>query len=141
MTGMPRRAIVLAPGMGEGVILEIRSALTLIIPPVRREAGSTALWVAVPNIPFAMCGPMIPTKPRGPQNAVTAQVIRQQLRRALRRIFDGIPPESSVNSSPKSMRSRPLWLNDAIISPAASVPAMIPVSVHVVLEKLPADQL
>ena len=61
MTGIPRRAMVLATGIGEGVILDIRSALTPISPPVISEAGSTALWDEVPISAFAMWGPMMPT--------------------------------------------------------------------------------
>ena len=141
MTGMPRRAMVLATGIGVGVILDIRSALTPIRPPVSKEPGSTALWDEVPSSALAMWGPMMPTKPSGPQKAVTAPVMRLQLSRADRRMLEGVPPESSVNSSPKSMRSSPLWLNKAMIKPAASVTAMIAVSVHVVFVKLPADQL
>ena len=89
---MPRSAIVLATGIGDGVILEMRSAQTPIKPPVRREAGSTDLCDEVPSRALAICGPMMPTKPSGPQNAVTAPVIRLQLRSADMRIFDGVPP-------------------------------------------------
>ena len=141
MTGMPSRAIVLATGIGDGVILDMRSAQTPISPPVRSDAGSTALWDDVPNSALAMWGAMMPTKPRGPQKAVAAPVMRLQLRSADRRIFEGFPPESSVNSSPKRIRSRPLWLRSDIKSPMTSAPAMIAVSAHVVFEKLPADQL
>ena len=133
--------MVLATGIGEGVIREIRSAHTPIRPPVRSDAGRTNLCDEVPSSALAMWGPMMPTKPSGPQNAVTAPVMRLQLSRADKRILGGVPPESSANSSPKSMRSSPLWLNNAMINPAASVTAMIAVSVHVVFVKLPADQL
>ena len=103
---MPRSAIVLATGIGEGVILEMRSAHTPIKPPVNMEAGSTILWDEAPSIAFAIWGPMMPTNPIGPQNAVTAPVMRLQLSNAPRRIFEGWPPDSSVNSSPKRIRSR-----------------------------------
>ena len=141
MTGMPISAIVLAIGIGTAVILDTRSAQTPIIPPVSSEAGSIVLWADVPSSAFAMCGAIMPTNPIGPQNAVTAPVMMLQLSNADMRIPDGLPPESSVNSSPNSIRSRPLWLHSEMVSPAISVPAMIAVSVHVVLEKLPADQL
>ena len=133
--------MVLATGMGEGVILDIRSAHTPIRPPVRSEKGSVALWEDVPSSPLAMCGPIMPTNPIGPQNAVTAPVMRLQLRSAHKRILDGRPPASSVNSSPNRIRSRPLWLHSDIVSPAISAPVIMVASVHVVLEKLPADQL
>ena len=141
MTGMPRSAMVLATGIGVGVILDIRSALTPIRPPVSKEAGSTALWDEVPSSALAMWGPMMPTKPSGPQKAVTAPVMMLQLSSDHKRILEGLPPDSSVNSSPNRIRSRPLWLRSDMMSPRTNVPAIIVVSVHVVFEKLPADQL
>ena len=78
----------------------------------------------------------MPTNPSGPQNAVTAPVMMLQLMSDHRRILEGLPPDSSVNSSPKRIRSRPLWFRSDMMSPRMSVLAMIVVSVHVVLEKL-----
>ena len=141
MTGMPTRAIVLAVGSGEGDSWLMRSAAMLMMPPVSIEAGMMTLCDDVPNIHLAMCGAVMPTKPSGPQKAVTAPVIMQQLRRAVSLMFPTFAPPISANSSPNSMMSRPLRPAMASAVPIRTAMASVMMSDQVVVEKLPADQL
>lgn len=85
--GTPTIAIVLATGSTFGDAWEIRSAVTAVTAPARSEAGSIVLCADVLKMPLAMCGATIPTKPRGPQNAVTVAARRLQLNNALCRIL------------------------------------------------------
>ena len=141
ITGTPTTAIVLAIGRGEGVEREIRSAADAVMAPVSSEAGSMTLCDEVLNMPLAICGATIPTKPIGPQKLVTADVIKQQLMMDRSLILRTGAPAMDANSSPNRMMSRPLILQIARVVPAARTIANIPISFHPLLEKLPADQL
>lgn len=141
MTGTPTIAIVLAIGRGEDVERDRRSAAKAVRAPVSREAGRITLWDEVLNIPLAMCGATIPTKPIGPQKLVAAAVIKQQLRIEERLILRTSAPAMAAKSSPNRMMSRPLVLRIAMNDPAARTAAMIVISFHPLFEKLPADQL
>jgi len=83
----------------------------------------------------------MPANPRGPQNAVTAPVMMQQLMSAESLILEVSAPAISANSSPKSMMSRPLRLLKAMAEPTTAAPSMMKICGHVEVEKLPADQL
>ena len=80
-------AIVLAIGRGDAVVRDRRSAASAVTAPVSKDAGIIVLCEAVLNMLLAICGATMPTKPIGPQNAVMAAVVRQQLRIAERRIL------------------------------------------------------
>ena len=80
-------AIVLAIWRGEAVARDRRSAARAVIAPVSNDPGMIVLWVAVLNMPLAICGATIPANPIGPQKAVTTAVVRQQLRMAVMRIL------------------------------------------------------
>ena len=71
MIGMPISAIVLPTGRGVGKAFERMSATRVSPAPVSITAGMTFMCTDVPRKPLAMCGATIPTKPSGPQNAVT----------------------------------------------------------------------
>ena len=139
--GTPTIAIVLATGRTLGEACEMMSAVTAVTAPVRREAGIIVLWTDVLKTPLAMCGATIPTKPSGPQNAVTVAARRLQLNNALSRIFLTGAPDISANSSPKRTMSRPFEFLTASMMPKASTAVIMQISLHPVLEKLPADQL
>ena len=94
--GTPTIAIVLAIGRTLGDACEMRSAVIAVTAPVRREAGIIVLWTDVLKTPLAMCGATIPTKPSGPQNAVTVAARRLQLNNALSRIFLTGAPDISA---------------------------------------------
>lgn len=141
MTGMPTTAMVLAVGRGAEASCESRSAARLIMQPVRSEAGRMVLWAEVRQMARAICGATMPTKPSGPQNAVTAPVSTQLLSRA-RNLMPVTPaPAICANSSPKSMMSSPLRLLYDMMKPIAKAAAIIRIWGHVELEKLPAVQL
>ena len=70
--------------------------------------GNTILCTAVPVRRLTICGATMPTKPIGPQNAVTAPVISALPRMALNRIAVGLAPERAAYSSPNRMMSSPL---------------------------------
>ena len=129
MTGMPISAIVLPAGTGTGVARDRMSAAAAQAPPVAILTGSTILCTAVPVIRRAICGAIIPTKPIGPQNAVTAPVMIQHPVRDTHLIFSGIAPESEEYSSPNSRMSSPLVLLKARQEPIipAAVMTAIPV--------------
>lgn len=141
MIGIPVRAMVLAAGSGAGETCDNMSEVRPMIPPVMREAGMMTLCDDVPNIHLAICGAVMPTKPSGPQKAVTAPVMMQQLSRADSLISDTFAPAICANSSPNRTMSRPLHPMQAIAVPAVSAPPMMRMSVQVVVVKLPADQL
>ena len=141
MTGMPIRAIVLETGIGPGAICDSRSAPKPIMAPVNKLAGRMILCEEVLRIALAMCGAVIPTKPKGPQNAVTAPVSMQQLISEIVLILPVSAPDISANSSPNMIMSSPLRLRMAVYRP---ITALIPTNMicsHVLFEKLPADQL
>ena len=83
----------------------------------------------------------MPRKPIGPQKAVTAPVMILQLISALKWIFRVSAPVICAKSSPKRIMSRPLCPPAAITLPMMSAIIIIPISDHLVNEKLPADQL
>lgn len=139
--GTPTIAIVLATGRTLGDACDMRSAPTAVAAPVRREAGSIVLCADVLKAPLAMCGATIPTKPSGPQNAVTVAARRLQLNIARYLILRIGAPDISANSSPKRSMSRPFAFFHARMMPMASTAVMMHISLHPVLEKLPADQL
>ena len=141
MIGMPARAIVLEIGIGVEVICENRSAVIPIVLPQRNDPGIVDLWADVFHIVLAMCGAAIPTKPIGPQNAVTVPVITQQLISALALILCGRAPERTANSSPNRIMSSPLLLDMASADPSTRATDMIMISLPDVVEKLPAAQL
>ena len=113
----------------------------LIIAPVISEAGNMFLCDEVPSAALAMCGATIPAKPSGPQNAVTAAVMMQQLKSADSLILTVSAPAISANSSPKSMISSPFRFLNAMKEPSSSEQSMMKICGHVEVEKLPADQL
>ena len=134
-------AIVPAAGRGVGEACEIRSDVSAVMLPQRKEAGRTIVCEDVFHIALAMCGATMPTNPSGPQYAVTAPVIMQQLSMAWTLIVSGAAPAISANSSPNSMMSRPLRPRNAMMAPMAVAAAITAIPFHVVEEKLPADQL
>ena len=138
---MPANAIVLETGIGAGVICEIRSAMIPMILPHINEPGMIILWADVFKMVLAMWGATMPTKPIGPQNAVTVPVIRQQLSKAEMRILSGLAPVSFANSSPKRMMSSPVLLVNAMMNAISRVADIIMISFRDVVPKLPADQL
>ena len=138
---MPITAIVLAVGSGEGARWDMRSAPRLMKAPVRTDAGSMCMCADVFRIPLAMCGETMPTKPIGPQKAVTAAVSMQLPSIAVILIFPVSAPAISANSSPKSMMSSPLCARIDRARPASRAAPMIAVWPQVVVLKLPADQL
>ena len=122
---MPISAIMLPAGTGIRHNWQIMSALTPKMPPVAMLTGSTVRCLAVPESFLAMCGATIPTNPTGPQNAVTAPVITDAESRAAVLVFCGLAPESTANSSPKSMMSSPFALARAIVTPMTRAADMI----------------
>lgn len=86
MIGMPTNAIVEAIGRGCPDNCETRSAPTPITLPESSERGMTILCEELLLMALAICGATIPTNPSGPQNAVTAPVIIEQLNRAENRM-------------------------------------------------------
>ena len=108
MTGMPTNAIVLATGRGAGDSWEIRSATRLIAAPVSIAEGRMIWWAEEPVVARAICGATIPTNPIGPQNAVTAAVIRQQLKSDRSLIIPVSAPDICAYSSPNNIMSNPL---------------------------------
>lgn len=122
---MPMMAMVLAVGSGEGASWEIRSAPMLMMAPVSIEAGSIFMCAEVPNIPLVICGATMPTKPNGPQKAVTAAVRMQLLSIALMRIPFTSAPAISAKLSPNRIMSRPLCDVAAIANPMMRAPAIM----------------
>ena len=110
MIGMPISAIVLPTGRGVGKAFERMSATRVSPAPVSITAGMTFMCTDVPRKPLAMCGATIPTKPSGPQNAVTAPAIRQLPIIAMPRIREMSAPAKLAYSSPKRAMSSPLLL-------------------------------
>ena len=141
MTGTPITAIELAIGRGEEVDRESRSAAMAVMAPVRRDAGRMILCDDVLNIPLAMCGATIPANPIGPQNAVTAAVVKQQLMIDVNLILCTGAPAMVAKSSPKRIISKPFELRIARMYPKTRTLANMAISFHPLLEKLPADQL
>ena len=141
MTGTPIIAMELAIGRGEDVARESRSAAIAVMAPVRSDAGRITRCDEVLNIPRAMCGATIPAKPIGPQNAVTAAVVRQQLSIDVNLILWTGAPAIVANSSPKRIISSPFELRVARIYPRSRTVARIAISLQPLFEKLPADQL
>ena len=141
MIGIPINANVLDIGRGAGANWDIISAPTLIAEPVRIDMGSIMEWADVLQIALAMCGATIPTNPRGPQKAVAAPVIRQQLKTALSLILPTSAPDICAYSSPNRIMSSPFLPLKLIVNPMMTAIIIIAIWVHVVWEKLPADQL
>ena len=62
--------------IGRAKNLAIISPTSNIATPDNTVAGKSVRWLAVRNNIRAMCGTAIPTKPIGPQNAVTVPASR-----------------------------------------------------------------
>lgn len=141
MIGIPMTAIVLPTGRGAGLIWERKSAVSDREAPQSIVTGITFECTEEPVIHLDRCGATIPTKPSGPQNAVTAPVIRQLLISAIFLTLLMLIPVRTAYSSPKRAMSRPLLLRSVIAAPTSSVAAMRDTSIGRHPEKLPADQL
>ena len=76
--------------------------------PVSALNGSMQIMEDLPEVHLAICGAMIPANPTGPQKAVEVPARMQQLATAQILILFTLPPDATVNSSPKSMRVSPL---------------------------------
>ena len=134
-------AKVLPTGRGVGKAWERISAISDRPAPTSNEAGIVLIWTEEPVRVRAMCGATIPTKPRGPQKAVTAPAIRQLPIIDIFLIRKGSAPAMAVYSSPNKARSRPLLFKRASNSPRSSAPAMMEMPTGLLPMKLPADQL
>lgn len=134
-------AIVLPTGRGDGNTWERMSATSERPAPTSMEAGMTLIWTDEPVKALAMCGATIPTKPIGPQKAVTAPAIRQLPAIEMFLILDGLAPAIAVYSSPKRDMSRPRLFTRASANPIRRAAVRITSPEPPVPMKLPADQL
>ena len=91
---MPINAIVLPAGTGVGNICVSRSPARLMAAPVNSESGRTVRMDDCPEIFLAICGAMMPTKPTGPQNAVTAPVVIQHPNMVTIRVRRTLAPDA-----------------------------------------------
>ena len=88
---MPIKAVMVL--IGRVKYLAMMSPTSIITTPRSIVAGSNTRWSAERNIIRAMCGTAIPTKPIGPQNAVTvpaSSVVDRSIRVRVREIFSPI---------------------------------------------------
>lgn len=139
--GMPIRAIVLPTGRGHGAIWEMMSAARASPEPMMIEQGMVLACMDVPRMVLDRCGETMPTKPSGPQKAVTAPVIRQAPSSAMMRVREGSAPTNVAYSSPKRVMSSLLEMVSERVRPTARAAAMIRISAGRLAMKLPADQL
>ena len=138
---MPIMAMVLPTGRGTGKTWESMSATKDNPAPTSKVAGMVLRWTEDPVNALAICGATIPTKPRGPQNAVTAPAIRQLPIIEIFLIREGFAPAMVVYSSPKSARSSPRLLTRANTKPMMRAQAMMAIPEGPLPMKLPTDQL
>ena len=103
---MPIIAIVLPTGRGLPNTWERMSADRERPAPVRRVTGMVLICTEVPATALAMCGATMPTKPSGPQKAVTAPAIRQLPIMDMFLVRDGLTPAIDEYSSPNKATSR-----------------------------------
>ncbi len=119
INGMPMMAIVLPTGRGVANTWENMSASSDRQVPTVRVAGITLRCMEEPMARRAMCGATIPTKPIGPQKAVTAPVMMQLPAIAIFLILSMLAPASAAYSSPNKEMSSPLELHSAMKIPIA----------------------
>ena len=132
---------VLPAGRGVGAFWATRSAASAMDAPMSMASGMTRRWEDWPLAARAICADMIPTKPSGPQKAVTALVARQQPSRARPRVRAGCPPLREEKSSPKRARSSPLASSSDSVAERVSARAIHSRSWGRTDEKVPAKAI
>ena len=139
--GAPIIAIVLPTGSGEGKTCEKISANRDTPAPTRSVTGIVLMWTEDPAMALEMWGATIPTNPKGPQNAVTAPVMRQLPIIETFLVLDGLTPTRAEYSSPKRATSNLRLFIKAMTKPAERADRIISIPLYPVPTKLPADQL